>query len=218
MCAFNFDGSLVYCGADDGRMRAMFTRNGTLKWHFTAGGSIISSVVLDEEGNLYFGCLDYYMYSITQEGQIRWKRFLGYQIWSTPLLMDEILFIAVKNDELEIRNNVYALDMRTGSFVWRANLIAGIIATPRLDRSETVVYFCTLAGEVVGLSVLDGQIVFKESFNDTGELWASPAIDNEGVLYILLGSGRLIALDTVTAVTLWEINLKKCKFYSTRFP
>lgn len=189
----------------------MFTRNGTLQWEFHAGGAIISSVVVDSDGNLYFGCLDYHMYSITPDGKKRWKRYLGHQVWSSPLLTEQMLLIATKNEENDTRTNAFALAMETGEFVWRANVLGGVIATPRLNLAKSSVYFCSLIGNIVGLSIMDGEVTFKASFNDSGELWATPAVGGDGVMYIFFGSGRLIALNPSAATTVWEKDLQKCK-------
>ena len=191
-------------------MRAMHTRNGTLSWQYKVGEAIISSVVIDDEENLYFGCLDNYMYSLTKHGEKRWYRYLGYPVWSTALLMDEIdtLFIATKSGAKEKSVTAFALEMSSGEYLWRKKIKGGVIATPRFSADKSVLYFCSLNSELVVVNTIDGETVYEMQFNDTRQLWASPVVGDNGVVYIVLGSGRFIALDISTRKSLWEVRLK----------
>lgn len=138
----------MYCGADDGYMRAIYINNGSVAWQYQTAGAIISSVQLDDQGNLYFGCLDNYMYSIDGKGGKRWKRFLGNQIWATPLLIPEadLLVVGTKVSADDTRSNTFALEMSSGNFVWRMKAEGGVVASPKLNNREASVFICSTKG------------------------------------------------------------------------
>ena len=151
MCHFNFDNTLVYCGADDGFLRAMHTKNGSVLWQYQTAGAIISSVKLDAKGNLYFGCLDHYMYSLDSDGEQRWRRFLGNPIWTTPLLVAELdlLIVGTKIESVnDTRANTFALEMSTGNFIWRLKANGGLVSSPQLNPHDTTLYVCSIRGKL----------------------------------------------------------------------
>ena len=150
MCHFNYDNTLVYCGADDGFLRAMHIKNGSVLWQYQTAGAIISSVKLDEKGNLYFGCLDHYMYSLDSDGEQRWRRFLGNPIWTTPLLISEldVLVVGTKVESVnDTRANTFALEMSTGNFIWRFKADGGLVSSPQVNSLDTTLYVCSIRGK-----------------------------------------------------------------------
>lgn len=210
-CKFNENSSLVYCGADDGHMRAMHFNNGSILWQFYASGAIISSVQLDDRDNLYFGSLDYYMYSIDNTGKKLWRRFLGDQVWSTPLLVPDldILVIGTKVVENGTRSNVFALEMSSGRFVWRLKVEGGLVASPRLIKNRSSVYICSVKGYIYEVDLIDGTIIHKMFLNTTDDesLWSTPSVGPDGTVYILTGSHLLYAIDTNNRNVKWNIDL-----------
>lgn len=46
---------------------AMAERPGSLKWRFWAGASVDSSPAIGEDGTLYIGCSDFYLYAVYGE-------------------------------------------------------------------------------------------------------------------------------------------------------
>ena len=153
-CHFNLDHTLVYCGADDGYLRALHTRNGSVLWQYQTTGAIISSVKVDKEGNLYFGSLDHYMYSLDSKGKRRWRRFLGNPIWTTPCLTPEldIFVVGTKVESInDTRSNTFALEMSTGNFVWRFRAEGGLISSPKLNDHATTMYVCSVKGRILSV-------------------------------------------------------------------
>lgn len=51
--------------------------DGTIKWKFEAGGGIEGSPSIGEDGTIYFGSHDGYLYAITEEGKLKWKTKIG---------------------------------------------------------------------------------------------------------------------------------------------
>eukprot|EP00111_Clytia_hemisphaerica_P024901 TCONS_00073389-protein len=215
-CLFNQDNTLVYCGADDGYLRAMFIQNGTVYWQYQTSGAIISSVKMDDDGNLYFGCLDHYMYSINKKGEKRWRRFLGNQVWTTPLLIPEIdlLLVGTKVESAnDTRANAFALEMTSGNFVWRFKTDGGLVASPRLSPVDATVFLCSTQGTMYELDLLEGKPSWTTSLQTSADevFWSTPTFSAEGLVFVLTGGGRLVAIDTSTKETKWSLDLHRSK-------
>jgi outer membrane protein assembly factor BamB len=62
--ALGSDGTLYVGGYDDLKIKAVDSRNGTLKWEFKAGGAIAGSPAISRDGTIYFGSWDGKLYAL----------------------------------------------------------------------------------------------------------------------------------------------------------
>ena len=61
-----------------------------LDWKFMTGSIIESSPAIGEDGTIYFGCVDSYLYAINPDGTEKWKYLTGYWITlSSPAINDD---------------------------------------------------------------------------------------------------------------------------------
>ena len=209
MCAFNLDGTLVYCGADDAYVRAMHVHNGSLLWAFKTGGAVVSSAVVDEDGHIYVGSHDKYFYALYSNGTKKWKRKLKEIIWSSPVVHphEDIVYIA------GYRAKVLALNKQTGKIVWKYRANSGSVSSPKLNELSTVLYLCDTSSYVYALDSLDGSVILEKMVGLNESIHATPAIDKDGALYLLLLSGGLVSIDIqVTKRINWRIELGNSKY------
>jgi outer membrane protein assembly factor BamB len=82
------------------RVVALDAGNGDFRWTFPiaiaqgAEVGIASSPLVDADGNIYFGAQDDFVYSLTNEGRMRWIQHLGADVDSSPTLTrDGVLLI-----------------------------------------------------------------------------------------------------------------------------
>ncbi len=89
--------------------------DGFVKWTFKTGGAINSSAVVDEQGTVYFGSNDGYLYAVRTNGSLKWAHRANLPIRSTPLLAKGVVFFATYGNKA----NAYALDTATGKELWQ---------------------------------------------------------------------------------------------------
>ena len=109
---------LVLVGSDDGNLYAFETTGDAIgrAWTFPTGGQIWSTPVV-EDGVVYFGSMDHYVYAVSlDQGTLLWKYRTGGAVVSTPLLLDGLVIVGSFDRKL------YALKANTssreGELVW----------------------------------------------------------------------------------------------------
>lgn len=127
-----------------------------------------------------------------------WERIWIFEtnqgMWSQPLLVDDVLYVASLN------HNLYALNAETGEELWSLDLEGAVPSTPVFHNGS--LYIGSFARKIFEIS-LDGQITQEFVTNDW--IWDSPAIV-DGVLYAGDASGFVYALriDDGAFAPLWE--------------
>ncbi len=126
----DYDGT-IYFGSFDGYLYAL-NPDGTLKWKFEAGSRVVAAVtttttttgggstgttssttsnkihtvpVIGNNGAVYFGCEDGYLYALNPDGTLRWKLYLGDRIIYTSAAMDQKGVLYIGSDS----GNFYAV-------------------------------------------------------------------------------------------------------------
>ena len=133
---------LVLVGSDDGNLYFLWTTGddaGKIAWSFHTEGQIWSSPVIDD-GIVYFGSMDRYVYAISlvtvskllrdlqetnqdnrtkrqlqkrlEEDALLWKYKTGGAVISTPLVKDGMVIVGSFDKKL------YALDAKSGGLLW----------------------------------------------------------------------------------------------------
>jgi outer membrane protein assembly factor BamB len=89
------------------RVVALETADGTLRWYFPVRVAdspevgIASGVLVDRDGNLYFGGHDDYIYGLDSEGRLRWALPTQGDVDSSPVLLEDgTLLIGADDGEL----------------------------------------------------------------------------------------------------------------------
>ena len=124
-------GGMVYFGAWDGHLRAVDARTGVLEWETELTGQTIDGTAIVQGDHLYVGDADGRMHSVDRTtGDVEWTATLDdhpeVQIYSSPVVVDDLVIIGVAATELALpksdytfRGSVVALDRTTGEEVWR---------------------------------------------------------------------------------------------------
>jgi len=153
------------------------------KWRFgcdwVEGGSVI-----DDNGNIYFGDFDDYLYSLYPDGTLNWKYKTGDWIWSTPAIGDDgTIFIGTQDTKL------YAINPN-GTLKWKIGTGGSISSSPAIADDGTI-YIGNFGNKIVAVNP-NGTIKWKY---DTGDVITSdPAISDNGIVYIGSQDSYLYAL------------------------
>jgi len=162
----------------------------TIVWQYPINGylkPIISGVTVSDR-TLYFGCTDKNVYALdVTRGIEKWRSTLGDQIWSTPVVDNNLVFVG------SFDKNIYALDAGSGNKVWSFPTGANTVSTPLL--ADGVVYVGSLDRNLYAIDEKTGQK--KWSYPAGNWFWAKPVIVN-GVIFAPNLDGKVYKLDINT--------------------
>lgn len=106
-------------------------------------------------------------------------------IWAQPLLVNDMLILP------SIDHFLYAVDRSTGQLIWSVDLGGAVASTPLLANDR--LYVGSFNKSFFEIS-LDG-VIFGE-YATQNWVWGTPAIDENGIVYVADLSGYVHALDT----------------------
>ena len=129
------------------------------KEHLVSGLSVTSDILIDADGNLYFGS-DNFLYCINPEGNVMWKSDLSAKIMGSPV-MDEngIIYVATIDNKLFALSNGNLKDC--GLKVSVNDIVQGesAIVDVRLDGQATGSVSFSVNGVRYDATVGDGNVV-----------------------------------------------------------
>jgi outer membrane protein assembly factor BamB len=155
---------------------------GLEKWRFRASDGVDGGPIIGDDGTIYFGDKDRYIYAIYPNGTLKWKYHTSHWITSAPALAEDgTLYVGSWDCKL------YAFNP-DGSLKWKVGAHGGSIASSPAIAEDGTIYVGTMKG------FDEGEIV---AFNSNGTVkWvyptgyyiiSCPAIGDDGTIYI--GSG-----------------------------
>lgn len=180
--------------------------SGQFKWKYPEKDPITerieTSIAIDGDGNIYFGCDDHHLYAVSSEGKLKWKYKTGAPVRSTPAIGKDGTIYFGSDD-----HNLYAIAPDgPDSFdpKWKYPTGGAIRSSP-LIASNGIIYFGSDDHHLYGVS-LKGKLKFDELIG--GRLQSSPVISDEGILYIGSSNKTLYAISPTrrklsTADTPW---------------
>jgi outer membrane protein assembly factor BamB len=210
------DGTL-YITSGAGKVFAIAS-DGTLKWTFQTGPSVVAAPALGSDGTVYVASLDGQLYAITppagsdaREGVLRWTFDFGEHLGGTPLVTasppptganaigsgasptiapDGMIYIGANN------SNFYAITP-DGKLQWLYEAqreIAGIWSTAAISADASTLFFGANKGGIYALNRRDGSLRWR--FDIASSVFSSPTLDSQGLLYIGSHIGHVFALDS----------------------
>lgn len=103
--------------------------------------------------------------------------------------------------------NVYALDYKKGTQIWKKNLLSQISAPPATHNQK--IFLTTDDNQLLVLDLFTGNTLWSHSGNiETVSIFGgvSPAISNSNV-FVTYTSGEIFALNEKNGNLLWDVNL-----------
>ncbi|HYD18764.1 MAG TPA: PQQ-binding-like beta-propeller repeat protein [Patescibacteria group bacterium] len=144
-----------------------------------------------------------------KDGAQLWRASLPAPARSAPTVMDERVYVVTLDNRLSV------FSAKDGSPLWEyagvsetTNLLGS--ASPAADASLVVLPLSS--GEIFGLRPENGQVAWEDnlssvrrsgSLNSISDIKGLPVID-QGVVYAVSFSGRLVALDQVSGSRIWQ--------------
>lgn len=197
--AIGMDGT-VYMGSRDNYVYAI-NQDGTLKWKYLTGSEVNSSPAIANDGTIYIGSYDRHLYSISSDGSLKWKYCaVGWIHSSSPAIgPDGIIYVGSMNE-----NRLHAINP-DGTLKWKSDPphINVIQTSPTLSTDGSVVYYGADDGYLYARNTSDGSLKWASPWS-YGGIQSSPAIGNDGTVYVGTQYGNLWAVDPEDGSLKWD--------------
>jgi outer membrane protein assembly factor BamB len=195
---------LVYFGATDGRLFAVYVRTGRIKWAYNTGGRINSSPSI----------LGNRIYVSTYAGSI-WSlnRSNGHKIWDHYLRRDvlryESFYASVSTDGKRLftisrSGGVYALSASDGHLLWRSSVKSWGYSTPAV--AEGMVFIGGFDGRVRALRASTGQVIWSRRL---GGRFLGPAFVAGKYLFVSNLERHTYGLRVADGKPVWHLKIGK---------
>ncbi|MCH9688913.1 MAG: PQQ-binding-like beta-propeller repeat protein, partial [Deltaproteobacteria bacterium] len=207
------DRGMVYTGSRDGYLFGLDAADGTVRWERLLGGAVSGVPVLvpasqDEEALLLVGTDNGVLHAISVADQTtRWSYETPGRIRNAPIVNQGVVFFVNSRDQ------IYALDLRTGSWRWQYEQElqtvftihghAGLSFVPAKEQGVELgtLMSCFDNGKVVALAASSGQALWISSVappegGDFVDCDSTPLVGaDEGVVFVAGQSTGVYALD-----------------------
>lgn len=197
-------GRIVYFGATDGRLFAVYVRTGRVKWAYDTGGRINSSPSIS--GNKIF--------ITTYAGSIfALRRSDGQRIWNTYLQRDvvryESFYASATTDGIRVftiarSGKVYALSASTGKVIWTAQVGGLGYSTPAIAHGR--VFIGGFDGGLRAFRASNGELLWRRDLR--GRILGAAFVAGNLVFASTLET-RTFALRVSDGKILWRLRIGK---------
>jgi outer membrane protein assembly factor BamB len=169
----------------------IYAADGDIKWSYTTGSRILSAPAIANDGTIYNGSNDSYLYALNPDGSLKWKFKTGGQVWSSPAVASDGTIYVGSND-----GKLYALSS-DGLLKWFFQT-GDQVGAPAIASDGTIY----VGSYDKSLYALESNGTLKWSYETEFRVTASPAIAADGTIYI--NSDRSIAAISSAGSLMWS--------------
>lgn len=184
------DGTLVFGAGSD---VIAVDREGEVRWRFRTGLKVFSTPAIDDDGTVYVGSQDDYLYAIAPDGRMRWRYHAHDDVDGSPAIGDDGTIYVGSDGE-----RVHAV-RRDGTLRWSADVGGDVRAPVGLGADGTV--YASVFAPRPRLVALDGETGqerwgFATSASDSGGNVSSGAlVDRDGNVFFGADDDFVYSLD-----------------------
>ena len=150
--------------------------SGIEKWRFRTDDCVEASPVIGDDGTIYIGDFDFFLYAINSNGTLKWKYETDMWIWSAPAVAEDGTVYVTSYDA-----KIHAI-YPNGTVKWRCSVDGSSSSSPAIGEDGTIYLGTMSPGNSIVAVNPNGTIkwVYK-----TGDFIVSdPAIGDDGTIYI----------------------------------
>ncbi|MEW6183575.1 MAG: PQQ-binding-like beta-propeller repeat protein [Bacillota bacterium] len=175
--------------------------DGTLKWRYLTGDCVDSSPAIAADGTIYVGSNDKYLYAINPDGTLKWRYLTSLYANSTPAIAADGT-IYVGNYDGYPRSSYYCYFYAInpdGTLKWRYQMRDySYPSSPAIAADGTIFIGSTdhfLGGGDHYLYALNPNGTLKWRYFTGDDIYSSPALAADGIIYVSTLDGHLYALN-----------------------
>jgi outer membrane protein assembly factor BamB len=197
----------LYVGNDSGEF-VRFDRKGSRVWTFRIPDSsegIHGSAVLVGD-SVCFGTYSGDLICLNQEnGRLKWARNVGHAIGASPLVVGNVVYIAVELVRPRFDGYVVALSVIDGTLIWKTeNFGEHPHSSPTLSSEGDVIGVGANNGKFYGIDPASGQILWERAL---GGPIKSTALAWKGNFYVSSWGKTFSALKSKDGQLLWQVSI-----------
>lgn len=169
----------VYVGSLDGFLYALDLETGTRLWRFATGGPIKSSAAAGDDGVVYFGSGDSYLYAVNPNGTLRWRFLTGSATDASPAVGSDGTIYFGSGD-----GHFYAVNPN-GTLKWKLSTWFVADSSAAIGPDGNLYFGTGVDGGDGRLYAVrpDGSIIWQKNLPGGG-IVSSPAVDPAGTIYV----------------------------------
>jgi len=198
---------LIFSPSSIDEISALNITNFGNSWIYSHEKKIISGLVTKNK-KLFFVDHDGYLISLSSQGDLEWKSFVG-EVYSPPLSFNNSIVVKTTN------NKFISLNTQDGSVQWFYQSPVSplpIRSWGEMSFSNGVIYSGISSGKVLAINANNGLLIWESSYsppkgvteiersNDT----TSKVIVDEFALYVVSSNGDLSAISIIDGSILWK--------------
>ncbi|WP_448378625.1 beta-alanine-activating enzyme beta-propeller domain-containing protein, partial [Fervidobacterium sp.] len=150
------------------------TNVGQVKWKYQTGGYIFSTAAISQDGTIYVGSSDSYLYAIRPDGTLKWKFGTNGDISSSPAIgADGTIYVGSGDSYL------YAIKP-DGKIKWKFKTDGEVGSSPAIGPDGTI-YVGSWQAKFLYAIKPDGKLKWK--FETDGNIGSSPAVGPDRTIY-----------------------------------
>ena len=163
-------------------------------WRFEgAAGQYVGSGTLNH-GLFIIGNGDGKVYALRiEDGDLAWSFQTQDRIWATPVIVDDIVYIA------SLDHHLYALDVETGDEIWNIEMEGAMSATPVYASGS--LWVGDFASTLYRINLESHAVEW--TYNTEDWIWATPVVHGS-TMYIVDVGGNICALNVETNAEIWS--------------
>jgi eukaryotic-like serine/threonine-protein kinase len=191
------EGGVVFVSGE--RLYALDLASGEPRWSHGADGDL--SAPATSKGAVFFGSSEGQQTLLFRldvgSGDIVWATPVSSSFCTTPLIADDIVYLACDNGSL------HALDADTGASRWIFAADAGLFDAPVI--AEGTLYMGDSSGRLYAIDAVSGQSIWQDAAG--AAVYSSPAVSGQLALFATY-QGELHARDSDTGAARWTLPLE----------
>ena len=158
---------------------------------------MLSSPAITQDGSIVVGSDDYFIYSLTSAGSLRWRYKTGFYVRSSPAIAQDGSIIIGSSD-----NYVYSLSSSTGSVLWMYLTESVVISSPAISGQDGSIF---VGGQDMYLYCLSALGSLRWRYKASKQVYSSPALTQDGGS-VVVGSedAYIYCLSTSTGSLRWK--------------
>ena len=189
---------------------ALDALTGEILWQYDVVDHVDDAVTWFEDKVYIAADSAWCLNAITGERVWSFKPSPAYKMNGSPALGDGVAYFSFAPNSGSLR--VYALNAETGEEIWVKDISS--YSTGCITLFQDRLFVPTYNGKLYALDTFSGQIIWENSDSPLG-YWDSSPVVVDSVIYISGSDGKTRAIDAITGITVWEVQLASGEITAT---